>query len=65
MTEEVTIGYLKIHYGDVYEFAKSDEIYTARALFGAHDLLTAGSPAELRLKVRQHYPGTSADLCST
>jgi hypothetical protein len=61
----VTIEYLKYHWGEVYTFSGSGGIYTARAAFGKHELLKADSPDELLLKVRRHYPGTSADLCST
>ncbi|HUZ22337.1 MAG TPA: hypothetical protein VMV07_01080 [Streptosporangiaceae bacterium] len=65
MTGEPTMKDLKDQYGDVYDFARARGKYTARALFGAHVLLTGDSLAEIHQKVRMHYPGASADLSST
>jgi hypothetical protein len=57
--------YLRFHYGEVYDFTADGDKYAARAKFRDHEVLEAGSPAELLTLVRRHYPGTRADLSST
>jgi hypothetical protein len=66
MSPVVTMRYLDFHWGDAYSLSEEDGSYTARAKFGARDVLTADSPAQLYLRIRAHYPGgASADLSST
>lgn len=61
----VTMAWLRYHWDEVYTFAITNGTYTGRASFGNHYLLEDDSPEELLIKVRRHYPGTRADLCST
>ena len=40
-----TMAYLKREWGDSYELSRDGDTYTARAITGRHDVLTADSPA--------------------
>jgi hypothetical protein len=59
------MGYLKREWGDAYELSAEKGAWTAQAITGKRDVLTADSPAGLLAEMRRHYPGTKADLCST
>jgi hypothetical protein len=61
----VTMGYLRFHWEGPYRFAEADGKFTATAAFGSHDVLEAGSPAELLAMVRRHYPGPVGERSST
>jgi hypothetical protein len=57
--EQEDFSYLDSNWGEVYKFTRDLSGYRAIAMFGTHDVLTAGTPNELLGKVRRHYPGIS------
>lgn len=61
----VTLRFLEFHWGESYTFSAQDNKYSATAKFGKHDRLIADTPGQLLHLVRQHYPGTRAELAST
>jgi len=59
----ISLEFLSFHWGTAYSFGMTTAgHYTARASFGAHDALEAGSPELLLTLVRRRYPGTRAGL---
>jgi hypothetical protein len=62
---DITIGFLRYHWGDRYEFEIRDRQYTATAKFGGADVLTASTAVELRAQLWKHYPGLLTERRST
>jgi hypothetical protein len=61
----ITMTYLTREWGDAYVLSQEGGTYTAWAVSGRHDVLTADSLARLLAEMRRHHPGTKADLCGT
>jgi hypothetical protein len=58
--EELDLTGLRWFWGPSYRISLADDVWSATPTGGPATVLTAGSPDELRTKLREHYAGSHA-----
>ena len=62
--EAQDLNYIRFAWGSVYRVnapMSHGRVWSAAALFGSHDVLTADDAEGLLYKIRRHYPGLTSE----